>query len=240
MRSGLYSFIRLSLAFEKRQESAQRVSQVQQHLPAQKLRRSFPWSATTARRAASPNSRYDVALARSVLLSQMPPRARNRKPFVIQQPLDPQHHLDIFLPIKPVPARTLDRLQHRKLRLPIPQNKRLQSRQPANFANPIKIFLNPGLRRCRGARHLEFQSEGGRRYPSSSRRFPVGEGLAPPDLLRPTQLAEASARERARFTPRLCSSAAAARVSANAVQIVSEPQGIHTSREAGSPEIARS
>jgi hypothetical protein len=35
LRSGLYSFIRLSLAFEKRQESAQRIPQVQQHLPAQ-------------------------------------------------------------------------------------------------------------------------------------------------------------------------------------------------------------
>jgi hypothetical protein len=35
LRSGLYSFIRLSLAFEKRQESAQRITQVQQHLTAQ-------------------------------------------------------------------------------------------------------------------------------------------------------------------------------------------------------------
>ena len=41
LRSGLYSFIRLSLAFEKRQESAQRITQVQQHLPAQKLRRAL-------------------------------------------------------------------------------------------------------------------------------------------------------------------------------------------------------
>src|SRR5271154_2856947 len=40
-RSGLCCFMRLSLAFEKRQESAQRISQVQQHLPAQKLRRAF-------------------------------------------------------------------------------------------------------------------------------------------------------------------------------------------------------
>ncbi len=40
LRSGLYSFIRLSLAFEKRQESAQCISQVQQHFPAQQLRRA--------------------------------------------------------------------------------------------------------------------------------------------------------------------------------------------------------
>jgi len=96
----------------------------------------------------------------AILLAQMPPRTRNRKSLVIQQPLNPQHHLHIFLTVKPVPARTLYRLQHGKLRLPIPQNKRLQSRQPANLANPIKILLNGCLCRGRGARHIQFQSEG--------------------------------------------------------------------------------
>ena len=88
------------------------------------------------------------------------PRARNRKPFVIQQSLNPQHHLHIFLTIKPVPAGTLYWLEHGELRLPIPQNKRLQRSQTANLANPIKIFFNGRLRRCSRAWHIEFLSEG--------------------------------------------------------------------------------
>src|ERR1700685_2524443 len=65
-RSGLYSFIRLSLAFEKRQESAQSVSQVQQHLPAQELRRSLCGRA--ARRTAA-RARRARALAVAILLT---------------------------------------------------------------------------------------------------------------------------------------------------------------------------
>src|SRR5260370_21176566 len=144
LRSGLYSFIRLSLAFEKRQESAQRISQVQQHLPAQELRRSL--SHATTRRTATAGPTF--ALARAILLAQMPPRSRNREPLVIHQPLNPQHHLHIFLPVKPVPARTLHRLQRRKLRPPLPQNKRLQSGQSANRADPVKILLNRRLHSC--------------------------------------------------------------------------------------------
>src|ERR1700688_589129 len=94
LRSGLYSFIRLSLAFEKRQESAQRVAQVQQHLPAQELRRAL--GRRTAGRTAA-RTRGAQALALAVLLAQMPPRAGNREPLVIEQPLNPQDHLHIFL-----------------------------------------------------------------------------------------------------------------------------------------------
>jgi len=156
MRSGLYSFIRLSLAFEKRQESAQRITQVQQHLPAQKLRRAL--SSRTAGRTDA-RARCAQAFTLAVLLAQMPPRSRNRKSLVIQKAFNPQHHLNIFLPVKPVPAGTLHRLQHRKLRLPIPQYKRFQSGQPANLANPIKVFFRRGLRRGSGVSHLEFQSK---------------------------------------------------------------------------------
>src|ERR1700675_342971 len=52
-RSGLYSSIRLSLAFEKRQESAQRIPQVQQHLPTQELRSAFHCTGADANRAAT-------------------------------------------------------------------------------------------------------------------------------------------------------------------------------------------
>src|SRR5580704_12959543 len=70
LRSGLYSFIRLSLAFEKRQESAQRISQVQHHLAAQELRCSLSRAATRRDAAAGPT----FALGRSTLFAQMPSR----------------------------------------------------------------------------------------------------------------------------------------------------------------------
>src|SRR5579872_1350745 len=92
LRSGLYSFIRLSLAFEKRQESAQSVSQVQQHLAAQELRRSL--STANSKRGATRHAR---TFAIAILFAQMPSRAGNRKPLVIQEALNPQHHLHIFL-----------------------------------------------------------------------------------------------------------------------------------------------
>src|SRR5207302_3504743 len=99
---------RLSPAFEQGQESAQRIAQIQKHFSIQKLRRAMP------RR----NRRSHLVISPAAI-AQMPPRSRNRKPFVIQQPLDLQHHVHIFLPVKSMPARTLDRLQHRKFRLPI-------------------------------------------------------------------------------------------------------------------------
>src|ERR1700691_3204152 len=56
MRSGLYSFIRLSLAFEKRQESAQRIAQVQQHFAAQELRGAVTGAAAAANSACTARS----------------------------------------------------------------------------------------------------------------------------------------------------------------------------------------
>src|ERR1700732_4139940 len=71
LRSGLYSFIRLSLAFEKRQESAQCIPQVQQHLPPQKLRRPSRRAATS--RGPTARSSRAFVLARAILFAQMPP-----------------------------------------------------------------------------------------------------------------------------------------------------------------------
>src|ERR1700675_2719731 len=104
----------------------------------------------------------------------MPSRPRNRKPLVIQQSRDPQHHLDIFLAIKPVPTRALHRLEHWKLRLPIPQNKGLQISQPADLADAIKILLNGGLRNGGSARHREFLSAGDAAIVAVSPHFPRG------------------------------------------------------------------
>src|SRR5438876_10799733 len=89
---------RLSLAFEQGQESAQRIAQIQKHFSVQQLRRAMP------RR----NHHSPLVFSRTAI-AQVPPRARNRKSLVIQQPLDLQHHVHIFLPVQAVPARALDR-----------------------------------------------------------------------------------------------------------------------------------
>src|SRR5580765_498674 len=80
---------RLSSAFEKGQESAQRIAHIEEHFSVQKLRRSI-----TGR-----NRRATVRLSGRAAFPQVSPRARNRKSFVVQQPLDFQDQVDIFLPV---------------------------------------------------------------------------------------------------------------------------------------------
>src|SRR5579859_4985528 len=58
----------VSLAFEKRQESAQRVAQIEQHFPAQKFRGIFRRRACGSRLHSAPS-----------IFPQMTPRARDRK-----------------------------------------------------------------------------------------------------------------------------------------------------------------
>src|SRR5271155_2141380 len=61
MRSGLYSFIRLSLAFDERQETAQTIPQVQQHLAA----KEFPRAVRRSRASTRATTCAIVALAGS-------------------------------------------------------------------------------------------------------------------------------------------------------------------------------
>src|SRR5258705_10371822 len=123
---------RLSPPFKKGQESAQRIAHIQQHFAVQKLRRAIP---RTNRR-----TRFGIR-SRSAAFAQMPPRSRNRKSFVVKQPLDSQNQVNIFLPVKSPSVCSLLRLQHREFRLPIPQHKRFHARHPANFADAIEPAL---------------------------------------------------------------------------------------------------
>src|SRR6266481_8285576 len=123
---------RLSPPFEKGQESAQRIAHIEQHFAVQKLRRAIP---RTNRR-----SRFGIRTCRAAF-AQMPPRPRNRKSFVVKQPLDLQNQVNIFLPVKSPPVRTLLGLQRREFRLPITQHKRFHARHPADLANAIQPTL---------------------------------------------------------------------------------------------------
>src|SRR5437899_3197800 len=71
-------FVRLSPAFEKGQESAQRIAHIEQHFAVQKLR------CPVARR----NRRARFRFSRSPALAQVPAGARNRESFVIKQAFD--------------------------------------------------------------------------------------------------------------------------------------------------------
>src|SRR5215475_5742617 len=84
--------------FEKRQERAQRIAHIQQQLAIQQLMRAMP-------------GRNRRALFRhAAALAQMPPRAGNRKSFVVEQPLNLQNQLHIVFAVEPTPVRTLLRL----------------------------------------------------------------------------------------------------------------------------------
>ncbi len=72
---------------------------------------------------------------------QMTPRARDGKSFVIQEPLDQEHCIDVFSPIKPVSLRALHRLQRGEFCFPVPQNKGLRIGDAADFADAIKILF---------------------------------------------------------------------------------------------------
>src|SRR5437870_2851415 len=71
---------RLSPLFEKRQESAQRVAQIEQHFPAEELRRAL------AR----------IMLGSAVVFAKMAARAGNRESLVVKQPFDFENRLDIL------------------------------------------------------------------------------------------------------------------------------------------------
>src|SRR5215471_20793681 len=78
------SILPRSPPFEKRQERPQRIPHIQQQFPAQQLLR--------------PISRSDAtALIRPAAFAQMTPRPRNRESLVVQQSLNLQNQVHIFL-----------------------------------------------------------------------------------------------------------------------------------------------
>src|SRR5258705_1898009 len=99
----------VSPAFEKRQESAQCIAQIEQHFAAQK----FSGVLAVGRRG----SHFGASGA---VPSKMPASASDSKAFVIKQALDLENQVDILLAIHAVPIRALDRLQHGEFAFPIP------------------------------------------------------------------------------------------------------------------------
>src|SRR6266478_4990102 len=100
---------KVSPPFEQRQESSQRIAQIQQHLAAQKLRGPF------RRLIGAPGFRFGGA----IVLAEMPPRARDGESLVVEQPLDAEDHIHIVLAVETVSAGALDRLEHRELSFPV-------------------------------------------------------------------------------------------------------------------------
>src|SRR5262249_49043193 len=72
------------------------------------------------------------------LLAQVAPSTGDGKAFVIEQALDLEDQVNIFLAIETMAARAFDRLEHWELGLPIAQHKRVQVRYAADFANSVQ------------------------------------------------------------------------------------------------------
>src|SRR5437016_2083972 len=129
---------KVSPPFEQRQESAQRIAQIKQHLAAQKLRRDF---ASVARART-------LRIPISFMLAQKAARSRDGESFVVEQPLDAENHVHVILAVEAMAAGALDRLQHGELGFPITQIERFQVREAADFANAVEFFLRDDLRSC--------------------------------------------------------------------------------------------
>src|SRR5690242_12513243 len=100
------SLARLSPPFEKRQESAQRIAQIQQHLAAEQLRRAVRGVIRAA----------VYCFVHAPFFAKMTARAGNRESFVVEQALDAEDHVHIFLAIEAAAAFALDGLEHREFR----------------------------------------------------------------------------------------------------------------------------
>src|SRR5712692_3623568 len=129
---------KVSPPFEQRQESAQRIAQIQQHLAAQKLPLVFG-------RVLRPRI---LRLEFSFMLTQKAARPRDGKSLVIEQPLDAEDHVHVVLAVEAMAAGALDRLQHGEFAFPVTQNERFQRRQAADFADAVEFFLRGDLRCC--------------------------------------------------------------------------------------------
>src|SRR6266567_8929635 len=106
---------RLSPPFEQRQESAQRIAQIEQHFAAQQLRRAL----TRVVRARA------FGLIVSFMLAQKAASASDGEAFVVEQPLDAEDHVHVILAVEAMAAGTFDGLEHGELGFPITQHERL-------------------------------------------------------------------------------------------------------------------
>ena len=141
---------RLSPAFEKRQESMQRIAQIEQHFAAQQLRR-------TVRGAMGASARR---FAGAVLIAKTAARAGNRESFIVEQALDAEDHVHILLAIEAAAAFALDGFEHGEFRFPVTQHKRFQVGQAADFADAIEALVRGGFCGRAVAGHSQFLPEG--------------------------------------------------------------------------------
>src|SRR5439155_1210726 len=91
---------KVSPPFEQRQESAQRIAQIEQHLAAQQLGLLLG-----VRSGRSAPRVFKICRAR--FLAKVPAGARNREPVVVEEPLDAEDHVDIFLAVEAKAAGAL-------------------------------------------------------------------------------------------------------------------------------------
>src|SRR5260370_39618260 len=82
------------------------------------------------------------------MLAQKPARARDGESFVVEQPLDTEDHVHVFLAIEAMAAGAFDRLEHGEFGFPVAQNERLQIREAAEFADAVEFFLRGDFRCC--------------------------------------------------------------------------------------------
>src|SRR5437016_3001379 len=157
---------KVSPPFEQRQESAQRIAQIEQHLAAQQLGLLLG-----VRSGRSAPRVFKICRAR--FLAKVPAGARNREPVVVEEPLDAEDHVDIFLAVEAKAAGAFQRLEHGEFGFPVAKDERFQIRQAAHVSDTIEAFFGCGS--CGGAVawHRAFLPEGGRGYRNSVRRIPV-------------------------------------------------------------------
>src|SRR5580704_6125856 len=91
---------------------------------------------------------------RAIRFAQVAPRTGNGESFVVEQALDLEHHVYIFLAVHAVSAWALNRLKHGEFGFPVAQHERFQLRQAADLADAVEAFFASGLRCGSGARHL--------------------------------------------------------------------------------------
>src|SRR5215471_11137874 len=79
----------------------------------------------------------------------MASRPSDGEAFIVEQALDLEDQVDIFLAVHAVAARTFDRLEHGEFRFPIAKNEGLELSEAADFADAIELLFSGGL--CCGA-----------------------------------------------------------------------------------------
>src|SRR5579859_747094 len=132
----------VSPAFEERQESAEGVAQIEEHFAAQEFAGVFI--------VGGDGSGFGT---RGAIFAEMAASSGDGETFVVEQALNFEHQVDIFLAIHAMSGRTLDRLEHGEFAFPIAQDEGLEFGEAADFADAIELLLGGGLSRGAVVRH---------------------------------------------------------------------------------------